>query len=136
MKNFFLLSALLFASNCFAQFQIGSRTITLNDPSRNRNIECEVYYPATTSGNNAPVANGQFPVVVFGHGFSMLVGSYENWWTEFVPEGYIFVLATTEAPAIPIPPPSHSAFGLDLAFVAEGAQAWNTDQNSPFFEKV
>ncbi len=116
-------------------YPIGSRNITLTDPARNnRSIGCQVYYPATTAGSNATVANGQFPVIVVGHGFSMAVGAYENWWTEFVPEGYIFILPTTEVG--PIPFPSHPDFGLDIAFAASEAQAWNTNASSPFFGKV
>ena len=134
MKHLLIVLLATISSTAFAQFQIGSRTITLNDPSRNRNIGCEVYYPATSSGNNATVANGEFPVIVVGHGFSMGVGAYENWWTEFVPEGYIFILPTTEVG--PIPFPSHPNFGLDLAFAASEAQSWNTDQGSAFFGKV
>lgn len=138
MKPVFAILLLLFSllSNSQAQpFQIGSQNITLTDPSRsNRSIGCEVYYPATAAGSSTPVANGQFPVIVVGHGFSMGVGAYENWWTEFVPDGYIFVLPTTEVG--PIPFPSHPDFGLDLAFAASEAQNWNTDQTSDFFGKV
>ena len=109
--------------------------MTLTDASRNnRSIGCEVYYPATSSGSNATVANGEFPVIVVGHGFSMGVGSYENWWSEFVPEGYIFILPTTEVG--PIPFPSHPDFGEDLAFAASEVQNWGTDQGSDFFEKI
>ncbi|MFT6211750.1 MAG: dienelactone hydrolase [Bacteroidia bacterium] len=134
MKHFLIIFLATISTPGFAQFQIGSRTITVNDPSRSRDIGCEVYYPATSSGNNAPVENGQFPVIVVGHGFSMGVGAYENWWTEFVPEGYIFILPTTEVG--PFPFPSHPDFGLDIAFVALEARGWNTDQSSDFFGKV
>lgn len=136
MKNLFTLALLTIAGTTLAQpFSIGSRSVTLVDPSRNdRSIDCEMYYPATSAGTNAPVANGSFPVVVVGHGFSMGVGAYENWWTEFVPEGYIFILPNTEVG--PIPFPSHPDFGLDLAFAASELQSWNTDNSSDFFEKV
>jgi dienelactone hydrolase len=129
------LSFLVAFSSAMAQFSVGSRDVTLTDPSRgNRSIGCEVYYPATSGGNNAPVANGSFPVIVVGHGFSMGVGAYENWWTEFVPEGYVFILPTTEVG--PFPFPSHPDFGLDLAFAASEVQSWGADQGSDFYGKV
>lgn len=135
--SFTILFATMFSvANVLAQvYPIGSRSIALTDPSRsNRSIACEVYYPAATAGSNTPVANGQFPVIVLGHGFSMSVAAYDNWWTEFVPEGYIFILPTTEVG--PIPFPSHPDFGLDLAFAASEVQNWNSDQNSAFYNKV
>lgn len=137
MKQFLLvLSALSFSLSSLAQFAIGSRTITFTDPTRgNRQVPCDVYYPATSSGSNAPVANGIFPVVVLGHGFAMTVNAYENWWTEFVPEGYIFVLPDTEIGTI-FPPPDHEDFGLDLAFAAAEMQELNLDQGSSFFGKI
>ncbi len=55
-----------------AQYQVGHLQQTFVDSSRgNRNITTEIYYPAATAGNNVPVAAGQFPVLVFGHGFVM-----------------------------------------------------------------
>lgn len=136
MKPILLLfTALTFSVSAIAQFAIGSRNVTLTDPSRNnRSIGCEVYYPASSAGSNTPVATGEFPVIVVGHGFSMGVGAYENWWTEFVPEGYIFILPTTEVG--PIPFPSHPDFGLDLAFAATEVQSWGADQGSDFIGKV
>ncbi|MCF8276516.1 MAG: dienelactone hydrolase family protein [Flavobacteriales bacterium] len=121
-------------SNVFAQFSIGHRSITYNDPARsNRAIACEVYYPGVSTGDDVAVANGEFPLVVLGHGFSMTVGAYQNWWEEFVPDGYIFVLPTTEGGLFTV---SHGDFGLDIAFVADQMQAANSDNGSPFFGKV
>ncbi|MCB9185986.1 MAG: dienelactone hydrolase family protein [Flavobacteriales bacterium] len=115
-------------------YSIGSRTITFTDPSRsNRAIECEVYYPATSAGSNTPFAAGQFPLVVVGHGFSMAVTAYQNWWEEFVPQGYIFALPTTEGGLFTV---SHGDFGQDLAFVASEIQAGNQNVSSPFYGSV
>lgn len=137
MRIFF--TALIFtvaSSGAFAQnFAIGHRTITYNDPARsNRAIATEIYYPATTVGDNAQMANGQFPVVVFGHGFSMAYSAYQNWWEEFVPDGFIFMFPKTEGGLLPAP--SHSAFGLDLAFLAAQMQTDNGVVASPFYGKV
>lgn len=137
MRKFFALVIFMTVSViALAQsYPIGHRTITYNDPARsNRAIATEVYYPATSAGDNVPVANGEFPVLVFGHGFAMAYSAYQNWWETFVPEGYIIMLPKTEGNLIPAP--SHSAFGLDLAFLAAKMQADNSAGASPFFGKV
>jgi predicted dienelactone hydrolase len=134
MKTLFTLAACLFMLVANAQFLIGSRNITFNDPSRNRNIGTQIRYPGETAGANAVVAEGSFPVLVMGHGFAMGFDVYSNLWNYFVPKGYIVALPTTEGSLIPAP--SHGAFGLDLAFVAQALQAANTDPSSPFFGKV
>ena len=101
-------------------FPIGSANITFVDPSRGeRNIPCEVYYPAVAPGNGQAVADGNFPVLSFGHGFVMGVNAYYNLRDAFVPQGYILVLPTTEGGFFP----SHGNFGQDLAFVIAGMQA-------------
>lgn len=120
---------------CLAQtFPIGARTITYFDAARNRNIETWVRYPGESSGANAVVADGEFPVLVMGHGFAMAVDAYANLWEYFVPKGYIMVLPTTEGGLLP--GPDHGAFGQDLAFLAGALQAANSDAGSPFFGRV
>lgn len=137
MKHFSLLS-LIFLNSMMAVAQnhpIGSRTITFTDPARNnRSIPTEVYYPAVSAGANAAVAEGQFPVIAFGHGFAMGVNAYQNWWEQLVPLGYIVVLPTTEGGLFPAP--NHGNFGGDLAFLAAKLQADNSNASSPFFGKV
>lgn len=138
MKNLFLLLliALVPLVSVAQNFPIGSRTITFTDPARNnRSIPTEVYYPAVAAGANATVAEGEFPVIVFGHGFAMTVGAYQNWWEHLVPLGYIVALPTTEGGTL-FPPPNHGNFGGDLAFLATKLQAENTNASSPFFGKV
>lgn len=134
--RYFAFAAMLMAfCNSNAQFAIGNRTISYVDASRsNRSISTQIYYPGVSAGNNVNVANGQFPVVVIGHGFSMSVNAYQNWWEQLVPLGYIVMLPTTEVG--PIPFPSHPDFGLDIAFVASQMQAANTNASSPFYNAV
>ena len=86
--------------------------------------------PGVLAGNNVDVAAGEFPVVVLGYDFAMGVNVYNNWWEEFVPEGYIFVLPTTEGGLLPAP--SHNDFGLDLRFMATTMQSENGSVASPF----
>lgn len=108
--------------------QIGQTTITFIDSLRNnRQIATEVYYPAASSGLNAPIASGVFPVLVYGHGFVMVWSAYENVWTDLVPAGYIVAFPKTESGFTP----SHAEFGKDLAFLAKHIQQYGTGQAVP-----
>jgi pimeloyl-ACP methyl ester carboxylesterase len=145
MKRFiFKIFALILSLSASAQFQIGRTTITFNDPTRTggfgsgggpgRQIQTEIYYPANTAGVNVAVANGEFPVITFGHGFAMSWDAYQNIWEELVPRGYIMAFPRTEGSLIPAP--SHSNFGLDIALVNERMLAFNNNQSSLFFNKI
>ena len=62
-------------------FLIGHKQQAFIDASRsNRSIDTEIYYPANSSGDNVPMANGTFPILVFGHGFLMTWDSYAYLW--------------------------------------------------------
>lgn len=135
----------IFVLSCWAtnaQFQVGHTTITFNDPARTggygsgggtgRQIQSEIYYPATTAGVDEPVANGEFPVVVFGHGFVMAWSAYENIWEEMVPKGYIMVFPRTEGSFSP----DHNEFGMDLAHLVGEMQALDNDNTSLFYQKL
>jgi len=102
------------------------------DSSRSRNVETEIYYPANTTGENVPIASGDFPVIVFGHGFLMSWESYQNFWMELVPNGYVICFPTTEMGISP----NHENFGIDLKFVATQMQNENENSNSIFFNSL
>lgn len=125
---------LLITENIFAQsFPVGNSSVIWTDASRNnRSIPVEIYYPATIAGNNAPVATGEFPVMVIGHGFSMGVNAYYNFRDFFVPKGFILILVDTETGLSP----NHATFGADLNFAVNYMQSLNTNQSSIFFGKV
>ena len=141
-----LLTLLLFA--CSIQFglaqtpAIGHTTITFNDAQRTggfgsgggagRQIQSEIYYPATTTGDDVPMAAGSYPVVIFGHGFVMAWDAYENVWEELVPQGYIVVFPRTEGGFSP----DHNEFALDLAHLVGEMQAEGTDIQSLFYQQV
>ena len=109
----FVISLVCYSMNLFAQ-QIGHTMVTFTDATRNnRQIQTEVYYPAATSGNNPPISEGVFPLIVCGHGFVMTWTAYQNIWTFLVPEGYVVAFPTTEGGFAPV----HSDFGLDLKFL-------------------
>ncbi len=130
MKKSVFLIALVFVSyGLFAQ-GIGKVSVNFRDASRTggfaisgainfpsngtgRNIGTEIYYPASSTGNNTPIVPGDYPIVVFGHGFSMAWDAYQNIWEALVPNGYIVAFPRTEGGLSP----SHSNFGLDLRLV-------------------
>lgn len=142
MKKTLLIITLLLPFCGIAQFPIGKRTITFNDPARTggfgsgggpgRQIQTEVYYPATSNGNNTPVANGQFPVITFGHGFVMSWDAYQNIWEYFVPKGFILAFPRTEGNFSP----SHNDFALDLRVVNERMKLEGQTPASPFYQKI
>lgn len=130
--------------NLFAQYQVGHTTITFNDPARTggtgsgggpgRQIQTEIYYPATVAGENVAIINGQFPIITFGHGFAMVWSAYSNIWERYAAKGYILAFPRTEGGLIP--GPSHGDFGTDLSQVAEKMLALNNNASSIFNGKV
>jgi dienelactone hydrolase len=118
-KCCWLVGLILCATALLRAQQIGQTTITFIDSSRNnRQIPTEVYYPANAAGTNVPIAAGEFPVLVYGHGFVMVWSAYENIWTSLVPTGYIMAFPKTESGFAPV----HAEFGKDLAFLAQYIQ--------------
>lgn len=114
-----ILASLLLCLDLSAQ-QVGHTTITFVDSSRNnRQIITEIYYPATSAGDNTPIMTGVFPLITFGHGFVMSVGAYQNFRDLLVPEGYILAFPTSEGGFSP----SHANFGKDLAFLITTIQS-------------
>ncbi len=134
MKLLLPLLLLLAAAQLIAQpYQIGNISTTYIDPDRNnRNIPTEVFYPANQAGSNVPVADGMFPVVVFGHGFVMVYSAYEYLWEALVPLGYIVVLPKTEGSFSP----NHLNLGLDLVFLIEKIKNEGMNESSAFYGKV
>ncbi|MBL7935882.1 MAG: dienelactone hydrolase family protein, partial [Bacteroidia bacterium] len=131
--------AFTFTTIAFAQLPVGHMSINFKDASRTggytisggiamtgtgRTIGTEVYYPATVAGNNQPVASGQFPIVVIGHGFAMTYDNYDNIYNRLASLGYIVLLPRTESGIFPTP--VHADFGLDLKLVANQGMALNT----------
>jgi pimeloyl-ACP methyl ester carboxylesterase len=134
LRSYLALGSLLFiSSSIFAQsFNIGHTSAVFYDSVRNRNITTEMYYPADNPGENNPVSVGDFPVLVFGHGFLMGWDSYQNFWTEIVPNGYVICFPTTEMGITP----DHQQFGQDLKFLATQMQIESQDSTSLFFNSL
>lgn len=131
MKQLFLLNLLLLTVFASAQtYTVGTQTITYTDPARsNRSVGVDFRYP----GTNSALANGQFPFVIFAHGFSMDQTPYYPYADSLAKRGYIVGLLTTETGLSP----SHPNFAQDLLFVhnkliSEGA----SNSASIFYQKV
>jgi hypothetical protein len=118
----------------FAQtYSVGVQTVTYIDSSRsNRSIPVEIHYPATTTGNNTPIAADSFPFVVFGHGFVMTASCYYPFSDTLATRGYIFAFPTTESSLSP----SHADFAQDLIFVYNKLISENNNSTSPFYQHV
>jgi pimeloyl-ACP methyl ester carboxylesterase len=114
-------------------WNIGNTSITFSDPDRNnRSIPTQIFYPANTNGNNVPLADGQFPVIVFGHGFVMVYSAYQFLWEALVPLGYIVALPTTEGNLSP----DHLSLGLDLRFLINKLKSEGENPSSIFHEHI
>ena len=128
--TFLLLAFSFFVSDISAQFSVGTTSFSYLDPTRNnRDVYGEVYFPTDANGN---IANGEFPIIVFGHGFVVQWDEYSVWWDQLVPQGYIMVFPRTEGNLSP----NHGTFGEDLSFLVDTYLAENTNNASPFFEKL
>jgi dienelactone hydrolase len=96
-------------------FAVGVSHFTLVDPSRgtaalgddppapNRTLPVTLHYPATGEADGAPPAAGQFPLVVFAHGFNISAAAYDDFTRDLAAQGFIvaapdFPLSSTSPP--------------------------------------
>lgn len=125
---FFLVGTL---SGIAQQYEVSQLNKTFRDADRsNRRIRAEIYYPTNTE--NSQIAQGQFPVLILGHGFVMWSNAYQNFYDTLVPRGYIIVFVDSEGTVFA----NHDAFSKDIAFMAEAIQKEGTNPNSPLFGAV
>jgi dienelactone hydrolase len=136
LSGFVLIVFFMHAIQSHAQvYAIGHKQITYTDPARsNRSVPCEIYYPSNTAGESTPIASGQFPIIVFGHGFVMGYDAYQSYWDSIVPKGYVMVFPTTEGSIFPTP--NHLTYGLDLAFAVTKMQSEGNLNTSFFYQKI
>ncbi len=132
-KIYLVVVLIIYTSNIFGQsYNIGHISTDFYDNTRNRNISTEIYYPSDTNGDNVPISLGNFPIIVFGHGFLISWDSYDNFWNSLVPEGYILCFPTTEMGFAP----NHQFFAEDLSFIASKMQMESLNNNSIFYNSV
>ncbi len=124
---------LFFSTIISAQHSIGNYSIVFQDSSRsNRDILTEIYYPAFSQGESTLAATGQFPIIIFGHGFLMPWDAYQTIWEEFVPSGYILVFPRTEESLNT----DHQQFGWDLQFLVKKIQDEGNNNTSLIYNRV
>lgn len=75
-----------------------------------RTISVRYFYPATSATQNAPVAEGEFPAISFGHGFFQAISKYTSTLRHLASWGFIVGATTSQGGLFP----SHSAFADDL----------------------
>lgn len=104
-------------SGCAAPFAVGTATASYADPARaGRAVAVRVHYPAVVAGSGSAALTGcGFPLVAFGHGFTIGNGSYPYLADGLAAAGYIVVLPGTESGLSP----DHAQFGRDLSFVLQ-----------------
>jgi pimeloyl-ACP methyl ester carboxylesterase len=77
-------------------YSIGHDRLSVEDPERDeRIITYELFYPATTDGEQSPHAEGVFALIVFAHGYQQEYSDYHDLWETLVPLGYIIAFPTT-----------------------------------------
>ncbi|NSW45889.1 MAG: proprotein convertase P-domain-containing protein [Bacteroidales bacterium] len=132
-KSLILITFSFLAVRLLAQtYYVGHKQFNFVDPARSRTIQTEVYYPATSAGDNTPFASGQFPVLVFGHGFVMSWDSYQWLWDSLTTKGYIMVFPRTEGSISP----SHAEFGTDLKFLNDYVLSEGSNSSSFFYQHI
>jgi len=113
-------------------FAVGETDITFTDANRgNRNIPTTIFYPAAAAGIDVAPAAGQHCLVVFGHGFLISYTQYAWLANALVPQGYIVAFPDTETGF-----PSHSDFGVDIAFLVGAIQTEGINAASILFGAV
>lgn len=112
----FLFHSIIGAAAAAPEHGVGARSVTAFAPVRGEPIELTVWYPADAEGSaetigrskvfkgtpalrNAPVANGQYPVIVLAHGGFRAAPYHEGWIASSLAAiGYI--VGVTRPPAL------------------------------------
>lgn len=92
-------------------FASGFRTVTVTR-ANGTTFTARLFYPATATGENAPVdpSGGPYPGVSFGHGFVQPVGNYQSTLLHLATHGYLVIATNSEGGLFP----SHSNFAADI----------------------
>lgn len=133
----------LISRNCVSQILpsdsgsysfVGNRTIIFVDSSRsNRNISSLVYYPSESEGSGAPVLQGNlYPVISFGHGFTLNPNLYVSLYRHLASWGYIVIAPSTETGFFP----SHINFARDLVFVLKDMKRKGRSSGDIFYQVI
>ncbi|MBR9976507.1 MAG: hypothetical protein KFH87_00335 [Bacteroidetes bacterium] len=101
-------------------YNAGWTLVTVQRGSRSMN--CRLYYPSVTSGQNAGVqqSGAPYPMIAFGHGFLMQTSYYNTYYAHLASHGYI-----TIAPQFP--DTQHGELALDLLACIEYLRQADSD---------
>lgn len=114
----------------------GNRTISVAGiAGGNTNVSLRVYYPATAAGANQPLAlsGAPYPIVVFGHGFSLSVSLYATLMNHLATHGYIVAGVATEEGLFVGNLPRYIK---DCEAAVVGLRAAGSNASSPLFQGV
>lgn len=103
------------SGGCDGPWPVAETSRTFVDAARNdRNVPVRLFHPGVAAGaGGQPVTGCAFPVVAFGHGFTIPETRY-RWLAEaLAAQGFVVALAATETGLSP----SHAALAGDLAFL-------------------
>jgi predicted dienelactone hydrolase len=137
----FVASILLFLAGAAvpdarADYPVGTSDVTFVDPDRaGRSVPCDLYYPAQSAGQDAPVADPPatgFAAVAFGHGFQIPASAYAWVAGRLAAIGCVVAVPRTETSLFP----DHNQFGLDLAFVTRALRDEGAEPASPFYGRM
>ena len=93
-------------------------------------LPVEVRYPGFPGG---AVADGVFPLLVFGHGYRQSYADYAYIWEALVPHGYIIAFPDKLSASVTI---NIDAYARDLLFVADKMHALAGDAASRYFGRI
>ncbi len=130
----FLISDIASAQPCPSPDQPGSFAVGWNTSSfqrSSRTLNCRVYYPAISAGQNSDVAvsSGPFPMIAFGHGFAMQASYYNSYYQHLASHGYIVI-------APQFPDTQHGELAQDLLASIDWLRLSGSDSQSPLFGAV
>ncbi|MBX3727394.1 MAG: hypothetical protein KF823_15945 [Xanthomonadales bacterium] len=103
------------AGGCDGPWPVAETSRTFIDPARNdREVPARLFHPGIAAGvGGQPVAGCAFPILAFGHGFTIPETRYRWLALALAAQGFVVALAATETGLSP----SHGALADDLAFL-------------------
>ncbi|MCZ7557573.1 MAG: dienelactone hydrolase family protein [Bacteroidia bacterium] len=108
---------------------VGWNSVTLQRSGRTLN--CRLYYPAVTAGQNSAVAvsSGPYPMIAFGHGFAMQTSYYNSYYEHLASHGYIVI-------APQFPDTQHGELAQDLLACLDWLRQRNSDAQHALYGAV
>lgn len=97
----------------------------------NRSMNCRIYYPSLTDGENSQIdtLNGPYPVVAFGHGFFMQTGYYISLFRQLASHGFVVI-------APQFSDTQHGELGKDLIYCLNFIKSLSATPGNRFYKLV